>query len=434
MTLDETHDPGRRSWLESANNPASDFPIQNLPFGVFSRKGYEQHRRCGIAIGDCILDVAMAKHLLPHDAHEAAEACAAAVLNPLMQLGPGAWTALRRGVSALLCETTHRESAQMHLVPMADAEMHLPARIPGYTDFYSSIHHATNVGRIFRPDNPLLPNYKWVPIAYHGRASSIRVSGHGFRRPRGQIKPANAAAPTYAPTQSLDYELELGLFLAGDTAPGETVPVARAEEHLFGFCLLNDWSARDIQAWEYQPLGPFLAKNFATTVSPWIVTVDALGPYRVAAAARPQGDPAPLPHLTDTADRERGGFDIRVEAYLLTRAMAEAGLAPHRLSQASFAANYWTAAQMIAHHASNGCNLETGDLFGTGTISGPDKGSQGSLLELTARGAEPIALPTGETRGFLADGDTVILRACCAREGFARIGFGECRGTVLPAA
>jgi fumarylacetoacetase len=355
MALDHTHDVKRRSWLESANDPAGDYPIQNLPFGVFSRKGYEQHRRCGIAIGDCILDVAMAKHLLPHEAHDAAEACDAPVLNSLMQLGARAWSALRRGVSDLLSVqgAAHRESAEMHLVPMADTDMHLPVQIGDYTDFYSSIHHATNVGRIFRPDNPLLPNYKWVPIAYHGRASSIRVSGHSFRRPKGQIKPADAEAPTYAPTRSLDYEVELGLFLVGDTELGETVPIARAPEHIFGVCLLNDWSARDVQAWEYQPLGPFLAKNFASTVSPWIVTMDALAPYRVAAAARAQGDPAPLPHLTDAEDQKQGGIDIQVEAYLLTRAMAEGGIAPHRLSHASFAGNYWTPAQMIAHHTTH---------------------------------------------------------------------------------
>jgi fumarylacetoacetase len=317
---------------------------------------------------------------------------------------------------------------------MAEARMHLPAQIPNYTDFYSSIHHATNVGRLFRPDNPLLPNYKWLPIAYHGRASSIRVSGHAFHRPRGQIKPPDAQAPVYAPSRSLDYELELGFYIAGDSELGETVPIARAAERIFGFSLLNDWSARDIQAWEYQPLGPFLAKNFATTVSPWVVTMEALAPYRVPAAARGDGDPAPLPHLFAASDQAEGGIDIQVEACLLTRAMEERGLAPQRLSRASFAGNYWTPAQMVAHHASNGCNLETGDLFGTGTISGPDKGSEGSLLELTGRGTEKIALPTGEARGFLEDGDSVILRAHCAREGFARIGFGECRATVLPVA
>jgi fumarylacetoacetase len=433
MTLDETHDPKRRSWLESANAPGTDFPIQNLPFGVFSKRGYE-NRRCGIAIGDCVLDVAMSKQLLPHDAQEAAEACASAVLNPLMQLGPAAWRALRRGVSDLLSEVgaERRESVEMHLVPMADAEMHLPVQIPNYTDFYSSIHHATNVGRIFRPDNPLLPNYKWVPIAYHGRASSIRVNG-AFHRPKGQIKPADADTPVYAPTRSLDYEVELGFYLAGDTQLGETVPVAHAAERIFGFCLLNDWSARDMQAWEYQPLGPFLAKNFASTVSPWIVTMDALAPYRVPAAARPQGDPQPLPHLAAPGDQSEGGIGIEVEAYLLTRAMQKSGTAPQRLSQASFADNYWTPAQMVAHHASGGCNLQTGDLLGTGTISGSENGSQGSLLELTARGTQPIALLAVEKRGFLEDGDTVILRGHCVREGYARIGFGECRAMVLPA-
>jgi len=432
--LDETHDPNLDSWLTSANAPDTDFPIQNLPLGVFSRTGYEQHRRCGVAIGNCVLDVSAAKHLLSHEAREAAEACAAPTLNPLMQMGPAAWRALRTGVSQLMAaeNAAHQESVTRHLVAMANATMHLPAHIPNYTDFYSSVFHATNVGRIFRPDNPLLPNYKWLPIAYHGRASSIRVSGQDFHRPKGQLKPADGP-PAYAPSRSLDYELELGFYIAGDSTLGEPVPIARAGEHIFGFSLLNDWSARDVQAWEYQPLGPFLAKNFATTVSPWIVTMDALAPYRAPAFRRPKGDPMPLSYLTVPADQAEGGLDIRVEAYLLTRVMGERNLAPHRLSHGSFAGNYWTPAQMLAHHSSNGCNLETGDLIGTGTISGPDKDSCGSLLELTARGTEPIALPSGETRGFLEDGDTVIFRGHCARDGFARIGFGECRAMVLPA-
>jgi fumarylacetoacetase len=431
MTLDDTHDPKRRSWLDSANAPGAEFPIQNLPFGVFSHAG--EPPRCGIAIGDAILDVSRATAFLDEPSREAARACAATTLNALMRLPPQSRRALRGGVSRLLSDARYHSALAAHLVPMAEATMHLPAHIPNYTDFYSSIHHATNVGRIFRPDNPLLPNYKWVPIAYHGRASSIRVSGQSFRRPKGQIKPPDALAPTYAPTRSLDYEVELGFYIAGETELGETVPVANAGERIFGFSLLNDWSARDIQAWEYQPLGPFLAKNFATTVSPWIVTMEALAPYRTPAAARGDGDPPPLPHLLAPSDQGEGGIDITVEAHLLTRAMEQRGLAPQRLSRASFAGNYWTPAQMVAHHASNGCNLETGDLMGTGTISGPDKGTQGSLLELTARGTERIDLPTGETRGFLEDGDTLILRGHCEREGFARIGFGECRATVLPA-
>ena len=432
--LDETHDPNLRSWLDSANAPDTDFPIQNLPLGVFSRKGYEQHRRCGVAIGNFVLDVSAGKHLLVHEAREAAEACAAPTLNPLMEMGRAAWKALRAGVSQLMAaeNADHRESVKRHLLPMADATMHLPVHIDNYTDFYSSIFHATNVGRIFRPDNPLLPNYKWVPIAYHGRASSIRVSGHDFHRPKGQIKPAEGP-PVYAPSRTLDYELELGFYVAGDTTLGETVPIALAGERIFGFSLLNDWSARDVQAWEYQPLGPFLAKNFATTVSPWIVTMDALAPYRAPAFRRPEGDPAPLPHLSASADQEEGGLDIQVEAYLLTQAMQARKLAPQVLSRGTFAGNYWTPAQMVAHHSSNGCNFENGDLIGTGTISGPEKNSCGSLLELTARGTEPITLPSGEKRGFVEDGDTVIFRGHCARNGFARIGFGECRATVLPA-
>jgi fumarylacetoacetase len=431
MDLDETHDPARRAWLESANDPACEFPIQNLPFGVFSRGG--DAPRCGVAIGDCILDISRVAQYVDETARVAAVECESSTLNALMRQGPAGWRALRGALSRLLHDTHYKRAVEANLVPMAEAKLHLPVQISNYTDFYSSIHHATNVGRIFRPDNPLLPNYKYVPIAYHGRASSIRVSGQAFHRPKGQIKPADANAPTYAPSRSLDYELELGFYVACDMGLGETVPIAQARDRIFGFSLLNDWSARDIQAWEYQPLGPFLAKNFATTVSPWVVTMDALAPYRVPAAHRAEGDPPPLPYLMDARDQTEGGLDIRVEAYLLTAAMAERGLAPHPLSQGSFAGNYWTPVQMVAHHASNGCNLQTGDLFGTGTISGPEPGSQGSLLELTARGTEPIALPTGEKRGFLDDSDTVILRAHCEREGFARIGFGECRGTVLPA-
>jgi fumarylacetoacetase len=316
---------------------------------------------------------------------------------------------------------------------MADAELLLPSRIGDYTDFYASVHHATNVGSMFRPDNPLLPNYKWVPISYHGRASSIVRSGTPVRRPYGQLKDPNAEAPVFAPSRALDYEMEIGCFVGPGNRLGEPVPIGQAEEHLFGLCLVNDWSARDIQTWEYQPLGPFLSKNFATTVSPWVVTFEALEPYRIPAFKRPEGDPVPLPYLDSTENRKRGGVDVTVEVLLTSARMRKEGLAPHRLSRGSMANLYWTPAQMFTHHTSNGCNLEPGDLFASGTISGPERDSRGCLLELSWRGAEPVALPTGETRKFLEDGDEVILRASCGRAGATRIGFGECRGLIVAA-
>jgi fumarylacetoacetase len=316
---------------------------------------------------------------------------------------------------------------------MAQAELMLPVRVANFTDFFASVFHATNAGRMFRPDTPLFPNYKYVPVAYHGRASSVRASGTPVKRPRGQRKGPNEAAPTYGPSRALDFELELGMYIGAPTELGETVPVGKAAEHIFGFCLLNDWSARDIQAWEYQPLGPFLAKNFGTTVSPWVVTAEALAPFHTAAYTRPAGDPEPLPHLDDAGDRAQGGLDITLEAYLSSEAMRRMGAAPLRVTQTSFALVYWTVAQMIAHHTSNGCNLEIEDLIGSGTVSGPDKSSWGSLLELTARGSDPLALPSGEKRGFLEDGDEIVFRGFCAKPGFARIGFGECRAVILPA-
>jgi fumarylacetoacetase len=350
-----------------------------------------------------------------------------------MSLGPPAWSALRLSLSRSLSADRGDQSVERYLTPMTKAELLLPVVIGDFTDFYASVFHATNAGRAFRPENPLLPNYKYVPVAYHGRSSSICVSGTPVKRPQGQRKPANETAPSHGPSRNLDFELELGMYVGTPTQLGETVPIGTAAEHIFGFCLLNDWSARDVQAWEYQPLGPFLGKSFATTVSPWVVTREALAPFRVAAFSRPEGDPAPLPYLADVEDQALGGYDITLEAYLATEAMRRGGIAPFRLTRTSFATTYWTFAQMIAHHASNGCNLATGDLIGSGTVSGPDRSSWGSLLELSARGREPIVLLSGEQRGFIEDGDEIIFRGFCAREGYVRVGFGECRAVILPA-
>ena len=432
IPLNETHDPARRSFVESANAADCDFPIQNLPFGVF-RPLPGAAPRVGVANGDQILDVAAAASAFSGVAADAARACAAPSLNALMARGPPSWSALRLALSRGLSATLGEQSLRRHLVPMAQAELELSVRIGDFTDFFASIFHATNTGRAFRPDNPLLPNYKYVPVAYHGRASSVRVSGTAVRRPRGQRKRANETAPSYGPSRNLDFELELGFYIGVPSRLGETVPIGKAAEHIFGFCLLNDWSARDIQGWEYQPLGPFLGKNFATAVSPWVVTQEALAPFRTAAFARPAGDPEPLPYLDDPEDRAHGGLDITLEAYLASAAMREAGTAPLRLAQTAFPTVYWTVAQMVAHHACNGCNLEIGDLIGSGTVSGPERSSWGSLLELTVRGSEPIELPSGEKRGFIEDGDEIIFRGFCAKAGYPRLGFGECRGVVLPA-
>jgi len=432
IALNETHDPARRSFVASANAPDAEFPIQNLPFGVF-RPAAGLPPRVGVAIGDQIIDVAAAASSFNGLAAEAARVCQVPYIAHLMSLGPQAWSALRLASSRGLSVEQGDESLRPHLTPIARAEMRLPAVVRNFTDFFASVFHATNTGRAFRPDNPLLPNYKFVPVAYHGRASSVRVSGTPFKRPRGQRKRADEAAPSYGPSRNLDFELELGCYIGVPSELGETIPIGKAAQHIFGFCLLNDWSARDIQGWEYRPLGPFLGKNFATTVSPWVVTAEALAPFRTAAFVRPAGDPAPLPYLDDAEDRARGGLDITLEAYLSTETMRRAGTAPLRLTRTSFATIYWTVAQMVAHHASNGCNLEIGDLIGSGTVSGPDKSSWGSLLELTARGREPIALPSGEERGFLADGDEIIFRGFAEKPGYPRIGFGECRAVILPA-
>jgi fumarylacetoacetase len=432
-----THDPRRTSWVESAQGH-QDFPIQNLPYGVFRRLGAESVPAVGVAIGDAILDIAAAHAvgLLTGGAAAAAQACSEPTLNALMALGLKHWSVLRSEVSELLSSDSpvyqnDRHIGRRILVPMSEAELFLPAMVGDYSDFYASVYHATNVGSMFRPDSPLLPNYKWVPIGYHGRASSIVVSGTTVRRPSGQIKDVDADSPVFKPTRALDYEMEVGCFVGTGNPLGQGVRIERAENHLFGLCLVNDWSARDIQSWEYQPLGPFLSKSFATSISPWVVTMEALEPYRLPAFRRPEGDPAPLPYLDSPDVRGRGGIGLTVEVYLATAKMRAAGLPPFRLSRSSAADLYWTLGQMFTHHTSNGCNLKPGDLFATGTISGPEKESRGCLLELTWRGSQPVALPSGETRKFLEDGDEVILRGSCEREGAVRIGFGDCRGTVL---
>ena len=419
---DATHDPELISWVESANDPASDFPIQNLPFGRFREPGAAGPWRIGVAIGDGIL---------PLDAAGLVESNDVAALLA----GPAeARRRLRAALSAGLQRGSPQQSGwQKSLLASSRCELGLPCEIRGYTDFYTGIHHATAVGRLLRPDTPLLPNYKWVPIGYHGRSSSILPSGRTFRRPHGQIKRASAEAPTLEATERLDYELELGIIVGAANSLGEPVPIEAAESHVFGLTLLNDWSARDVQAWEYQPLGPFLAKSFATTLSPWIVSLEALAPFREP-FRRPSGDPAPLPYLDSACNRACGVIAIELEVWLETARMRERGEAPFRLSHSNYRDAYWTLAQLIAHHTVNGCNLETGDVLGTGTLSGPAPDQGGSLLELTAGGRQPIELPDGERRAFLADGDTVILTAFCQREGFRRIGFGECRATVAAAA
>ncbi len=444
MTLNQTHDAGRSSWIESANHPASDFPLQNLPLGVF-RPSFSADPRPGMAIGSSILDLAAVAQaaLLPQACSAVAPAalsaaCRQPTLNNLMALGAPAWTTLRGRVSELLGADTcpagvTRSKLASCLVPMSEAEMLLPADIGDYTDFYSSVFHATNVGSMFRPDQPLLPNYKWIPVGYHGRSSSIVVSGTPVRRPQGQFKPTEAAIPSFGPCRNLDYELELGAFVGPGNSLGSPVMLSEAEKHIFGVVLLNDWSARDIQSWEYQPLGPFLAKNFATSISPWIVTMGALAPFRVPAFARAAHDPAPLPYLADIGDAAHGGLDLTLEVSLQTPAMRTAGREPHRLSSGNFQQMYWTLAQLLAHHTSNGCNLRPGDLLGSGTVSGATKDSRGCLLELSWRGTEPLMLPGGEKRRFLQDGDEIVLRGFAERPGFRRIGLGECRGRVLPA-
>ncbi len=424
----------RKSWVESAIGEGG-FPLQNLPFCVFQVRGGGQH--LGVGIGDSILDLARlaqseAMSGVPVDVREA---CTEPTLNRLMACGSAKTRKLRGALMRMLAEdapSSTVETLRPLLHPMSAAQLCLPVAVGDYTDFYASIHHATNVGKLFRPDQPLMPNYKFVPIGYHGRASSIVISGTAVKRPNGQTKTASADVPTFGPSRQMDYELELGAYIGTGNSLGSPIEVDEAEQHVFGVSLVNDWSARDIQAWEYQPLGPFLGKSFSTSVSPWVVTMDALAPYRVPLAARAEGDPPPLPYLAPRNNAEQG-IDIQLEVFLTTQKMRDARLNPVRLSGVSAKDLYWSFAQMVAHHTSNGCNLRTGDLMASGTISGPQPGSQGSLLEITRRGAEPLKLPSGEERSFLEDGDEVTFRGFCEREGLPRISLGECQGMIVPA-
>jgi fumarylacetoacetase len=413
MALDATHDPDLKSWVESANEPGCDFPIQNLPFGIFKKKGAKESPRGGVAIGDQILDLA------------ALGIKTGPILNGIAAMGRREWRKLRQQISRGLSISKSQKRWGRYLVPMKQAQLFVPLAIGDYTDFFAGIHHATNMGKMLRPDNPLLPNYKWVPIGYHGRASSIVVSGTHVVRPRGQIKAADAVSPEFGWSKRLDYEAELGFVVGPGNRLGKPIPVGEALNHVFGVVLLNDWSARDIQAWEYQPLGPFLAKSFATTISPWIVTLEALEPFRCPAFARAADDPRPLPYLLDDEDQREGGFAIEVEMHLESAKMEK----PMQLSRSSFRDSYWTAAQLVAHHTSNGCNLRAGDLLGSGTLSGATPDSHGSLMELTQAGKNPISLPSGEKRAFLEDGDWVIEKGYCSKDGL-RIGFGKAAGCV----
>ena len=423
--IDASNDPALTSWCESAQG--SDFPIQNLPLGIFSVG--ERRRRAGVAIGDYVLDLSGIADLLDEDWRED---LSQPVLNGWLARGPEVQSALRLRLIELLTDEKYRDDVEPQLVGQTEVRLHVPCLIGDYTDFYVGIHHATNVGKQFRPDNPLLPNYKYVPIGYHGRASSVRASGEPVIRPSGQRKAPDADAPEYGPSRRLDYELELGIWMGAGNELGSPIPVTEASEHIAGYCLLNDWSARDLQAWEYQPLGPFLAKNFLTSISAWVVSGQALAPFRKPMPPRPAGDPEPLPYLNDAADRDTGGLGIQLEVTLTTEKMRTAGMAPHVLSRGSAdAAMYWSAAQIVAHHSSNGCNLQPGDLIGTGTLSTDSAGGLGSLLEISEGGKKPIQLTSGETRSFLEDGDEITLKAWCEAEGAVRIGFGECVGRVV---
>jgi fumarylacetoacetase len=419
-----------RSWLPGANDPATDFPLTHLPYGAFEVEGGQ--RLC-VAIGTHLLDLHACAEadLLPPTLQAA---CQSPVLNPLMALGPKAWSLLRDTVTHLLAASSpNRKKAEAALHSIAGATLAKPIHIPNYTDFYASIHHATRVGQLFRPDQPLLPNYKHLPIGYHGRVSSIIPSGIPILRPTGQTRPSGEnQQPNFIPANALDYELELGLYIGQPNLLGSPIPLAKATQHLFGISLLNDWSARDIQSWEYQPLGPFLAKSFATTISPWVTPMSALEPFLVPASPRPPGDPKPLKYLA-TPKRDRQIPDVKLEVFIASQSMHDNNLAPLRLSQSTLRNLYWTPAQLIAHHTSNGCNLQIGDLLATGTISGPAESSAGCLLELTRNGAQPITLPTGEVRTYLADGDEILFRGSCEDPGHPRIGLGECRATILPA-
>ena len=437
LTLNETHDANLLSWVDSANDNSSDFPIQNLPLAIFRRSGSNESFRAGVAIGDQVLDlagVAQSSALPANDTcAQALATCTDETLNHFMALGLRHWSALRLALSRALRQGAAEQAALTQwLVPMEEVEYRLPCTVGDYTDFYTSIYHANHVGSLFRPDNPLPPNYKWIPIGYHGRSSSIAVSGQNFHRPCGQTKAPDAQEPSFGPSRRMDYELELGIYIGTGNNAGEAIDIDQADQHVFGLCLFNDWSARDLQAWEYQPLGPFLGKSFASTVSPWIVTLEALVPY-FAPFERPSDDPQPLPYLDSEKNRQQGSMDIQLSAHLLSEQMNQQGLAPAQLSQSNFVYAYWTISQMVAHHTINGCNLQPGDLFGSGTQSGPAPEEAGSLLELSHGGSTPLTLPGGETRTFLEDGDTVIFRGWCQKPGLARIGFGQVQATLLPA-
>jgi len=437
--INETHDPNLKSWVESANDPNTDFPIQNLPYCLMEFERGQRKFNIGVAIGDSFLDLTACANAGLFDekytmklrfAHELS-------LNMIANIDSSYLSDVRRGLLEMLradASDDLRERVRAHIVRSDEMRLRdLPFEIGDYTDFYCSIFHATNVGSMFRPDNPLLPNYKYLPIGYHGRASSIVISGTDIKRPHGQNRSDAEKPPVFIPAKNLDYEMEVGFFVGQGNQLGVSIPISEAEKHIFGLCLVNDWSARDIQAWEYQPLGPFLAKNFATTVSPFVVTMEALAPFRTPAFERPEGDPKPLDYLYDEQNEKLGGFDINLEVYIQTQKMGDENIEPHMLSRSNTKDLYWTIGQMLTHHASNGCNLQTGDLMATGTVSGKSKEERGCMLELTWRGTEPIDLPNGEQRRFLEDGDEVIMKGYCEREGFRRIGFGECRGRILPA-
>ncbi|MGD2133940.1 MAG: fumarylacetoacetase [Maricaulaceae bacterium] len=437
MQIDETHDASLRSWVASANGHP-DFPIQNLPLGVFSPNGGDP--RVGVAIGDHILDVAAALDagLFTGEAETAARLCQGQSLNALMAAEPSQRRALRRAISSMLADGAEArakiEVANAGILHKASScELMLPANVGDYTDFFAGIHHAVGAGAMFRPDNPLLPNYKYVPIAYHSRASTVGAAPARVRRPNGQLKAGADAPPAVGPSKKLDYEFELGVWIRGGNPQGEPIPIADAGDAIFGYCILNDWSARDIQRWEAQPLGPFLAKSFATTVSPWIITPEAMAPFRAAQPARPSGDPAPLPYMLDANDQAHGALDIQLEVLVRTPQMRDDGVDFERISATDALQLYWTPAQMVAHHTVNGCALRAGDIFGTGTISGQGDATAGCLLEQTLDGTRPVTLKNGEQRRYLEDGDEVLLRARCHRDGFVSIGFGDNRCEILPA-
>jgi len=442
--INETHDPNLRSWVESANDPNSDFPIQNLPLcWFFNNDDSERTERAGIVVGNMVLDLSeslyddlFAKKGSPEYQAISGFTSSNSLNWAVLTTSEEAVKWMRRKLVELLSDSSSIVSQNLlrkNMFPLSEVEFRVPLDIANYTDFYCSIYHATNVGSMFRPDNPLMPNYKYVPIGYHGRASSIVVSGTDVKRPNGQNRSDQEKPPLFGPCKNLDYEMELGFFVGQGNQLGEPVPISEAEEHIFGVCLVNDWSARDIQAWEYQPLGPFLAKNFATTISPYVVTMEALAPFRTRAFERDADDPQPLDYLSDDNNKKFGGLDINLEVYIQSEKMREQDIEPHLLSRSNTKDLYWTIGQMLTHHASNGCNLQTGDLMATGTVSGKGKGERGCMLELTWRGKEPIDLPSGEQRRFLEDGDEVIMKGFCEREGFRRIGLGECRGRIIPA-